>query len=109
MPVCPRAGGVGPCELVNHLVMIDFVAISGSLDNRVAEYVDHLHENFVTPCVVRDGAYLPLEQPGYSAEMRADSLATYAFPEGGYWSGQASLGVHTGGPAQVGLPQVTVP
>ena len=86
VPVCPHAGGVGLCELVNHLVMIDFIAISGSTDDRVAEYVDHLHEHFVTPCIVRDAAYTLPSQPGYSAEIKAESLATYAFPDGSYWS-----------------------
>ncbi|HEX2855929.1 MAG TPA: enolase C-terminal domain-like protein [Propionibacteriaceae bacterium] len=86
VPVCPHAGGVGLCELVNHLVMIDFVAISGSTADRVAEYVDHLHEHFVTPCVVRDAAYTLPTKPGYSAEIRAESLETFAFPDGSYWS-----------------------
>ncbi len=86
VPVCPHAGGVGLCELVNHLVMIDFIAVSGSTDDRVAEYVDHLHEHFVSPCVVRDAAYTLPTEPGYSAEIKADSLAAYAFPDGTYWS-----------------------
>lgn len=69
-PVCPHAGGVGLCELVNHLVMIDYVAVSGPVEGRVAEFVDHLHEHFVDPCIVENGAYTLPEAPGYSAEMK---------------------------------------
>ncbi len=106
VPVCPHAGGVGLCELVNHLVMIDFVAISGSTENRVAEYVDHLHEHFVVPCEVRDAAYTVPHQPGYSAEMKPQSLETFAFPGGTYWSGLAVTGTLGDGrePQGLGLP-----
>jgi L-fuconate dehydratase len=80
VPVCPHAGGVGLCELVQHLSAVDYIAVSGDLTDRVIEYVDHLHEHFVSPVVVEDGRYrLPLE-PGYSAEMRAESLEAYRFP-----------------------------
>lgn len=89
VPVCPHAGGVGLCELVQHLAIFDYVAVSGSLDRRVTEYVDHLHEHFVDPCVVRDGAYVLPDMPGYSAEMHRESLQTYRFPDGTYWSAQA--------------------
>ncbi len=109
VPVCPHAGGVGLCELVNHLVMIDFVAVSGSTDGRVAEYVDHLHEHFVTPCVVSHGAYTLPDQPGYSAELTAESLATYAFPEGRYWSQQVPASGLGGVGLPVVLPQVAIP
>ncbi len=88
VPVCPHAGGVGLCELVQHLSVIDFVAVSGTKQNRVVEYVDHLHEHFVDPCVVKDAAYLLPTAPGYSAQMHADSVATYRFPDGAYWSQQ---------------------
>jgi L-alanine-DL-glutamate epimerase-like enolase superfamily enzyme len=91
VPVCPHAGGVGLCELVQHLAIFDYVAVSASLDRRVTEYVDHLHEHFVDPCVVRDGAYVLPTAPGYSAEMHADSLETYAFPTGTYWASHAVL------------------
>ena len=77
LPVCPHAGGVGLCEYVQHLSMIDFLCFSGTTEGRVAEYVDHLHEHFVDPCVVRDGAYLPPIAPGYSIEMRPESLRRY--------------------------------
>ncbi|MFD3406548.1 L-fuconate dehydratase [Kribbella sp. NPDC058693] len=86
VPVCPHAGGVGLCELVQHLAIFDYVAVSGSLDRRVTEYVDHLHEHFVDPCVVRAGAYVLPDAPGYSAEMHRESLQTYRFPDGAYWS-----------------------
>ncbi|RNL85297.1 enolase C-terminal domain-like protein [Halostreptopolyspora alba] len=84
-PVCPHAGGVGLCELVNHLVMIDHIAVSGPVEGRVAEYVDHLHEHFVDPCVVRDGAYTLPTAPGYSSEMMPQSLAAWAWPDGAEW------------------------
>lgn len=86
VPVCPHAGGVGLCELVQHLSIFDYVAVSGSLENRVTEYVDHLHEHFVDPCIVHNGAYVLPTQPGYSAQMFHDSVAEYTFPTGRYWS-----------------------
>ncbi|MEQ4716966.1 L-fuconate dehydratase [Nonomuraea sp. B19D2] len=86
VPVCPHAGGVGLCELVQHLSIFDYVAVSGSLENRVTEYVDHLHEHFVDPCVVRNGAYVLPDQPGYSARMHDATLETFTFPGGGYWA-----------------------
>ena len=89
VPVCPHAGGVGLCELVQHLSIIDFLVVSGSTDGRVAEYVDHLHEHFVDPCVVEGAAYRLPTQPGYSAQMHQASLATYAYPGGTYWSAGA--------------------
>ena len=90
VPVCPHAGGVGLCELVQHLAIFDYVAVSGSLDRRVTEYVDHLHEHFVDPCVVRNGAYVLPDAPGYSAEMYRESLETYSFPDGSYWASRAA-------------------
>ena len=89
VPVCPHAGGVGLCELVQHLAIFDYIAVSGSLDRRVTEYVDHLHEHFVDPCVVRNGAYELPTAPGYSAEMHRESLQTYQFPDGTYWAARA--------------------
>ncbi|WP_235425506.1 L-fuconate dehydratase [Croceibacterium mercuriale] len=79
LPVCPHAGGVGLCEYVQHLAMIDYVAIAGSKAGRVVEYVDHLHEHFVDPCEVRHAAYWPPEAPGFSIEMKRDSIETYRF------------------------------
>jgi L-fuconate dehydratase len=86
VPVCPHAGGVGLCELVQHLSIFDYVAVSGSLDGRVTEFVDHLHEHFIEPCIVENGAYVLPTQPGYSAEMFEASVAEYSFPNGAYWS-----------------------
>jgi L-fuconate dehydratase len=91
VPVCPHAGGVGLCELVQHLSVIDYLVISGSLEGRVTEYVDHLHEHFVDPCVVEDAAYVLPTRPGYSAEMHTESLAVYAYPDGSYWASRPSL------------------
>jgi L-fuconate dehydratase len=85
VPVCPHAGGVGLCELVQHLSMFDFVAVSGSMDDRVIEYVDHLHEHFTDPVVIRDGRYVPPAAPGFSATMRPESLAAYSYPDGPIW------------------------
>jgi L-fuconate dehydratase len=86
VPVCPHAGGVGLCELVQHLSIFDYVAVSGSLENRVTEFVDHLHEHFVDPCIVENGAYRLPSKPGYSAEIFESSLAEFAFPNGSYWA-----------------------
>ncbi|MFD4324369.1 L-fuconate dehydratase [Nocardioides sp. NPDC058538] len=86
VPVCPHAGGVGLCELVQHLSVFDYVAVSGTLEDRVTEYVDHLHEHFTDPCIVEDGAYRLPARPGYSAEMHPESVATYAYPNGSYWA-----------------------
>ena len=79
VPVCPHAGGVGLCEYVQHLSMIDYLCISGSMENRVIEYVDHLHEHFVDPCIIRDAAYMPPQAPGFSITMKPESLDAYRF------------------------------
>jgi L-fuconate dehydratase len=86
VPVCPHAGGVGLCELVQHLSIFDYVAVSGSLEGRVTEFVDHLHEHFVDPCIVKNGAYVLPNQPGYSAEMFDASVAEFSFPNGTFWA-----------------------
>lgn len=85
VPVCPHAGGVGLCEYVQHLSLFDYIAVSASLDNRVAEYVDHLHEHFVAPVVMNGDRYMPPTVPGFSIEMKAESLARYEFPFGEAW------------------------
>jgi L-fuconate dehydratase len=90
VPVCPHAGGVGLCEYVNHLIMVDYVRIGASLENRVAEYVDHLHEHFENPVVVRNGHYMPPTAPGYSSTMKPASLAEYRFPDGPVWQARRS-------------------
>jgi len=82
LPVWPHAGGVGLCEYVQHLSMIDYLVVSGSKDGRVIEYVDHLHEHFLEPCVIRNAAYMPPKLPGFSIEMKADSIATNRFAQG---------------------------
>jgi len=78
-PVWPHAGGVGLCEYVQHLSMIDYLVVSGSREGRVIEYVDHLHEHFVDPCVIRNAAYMPPVRPGFSIEMKPASIAAYTF------------------------------
>jgi L-fuconate dehydratase len=93
VPICPHAGGVGLCELVQHLSIFDYVAVSGSLDGRMIEYVDHLHEHFVDPVVIRDGRYRAPTRPGYSAEMLPDSLIRHRYPDGVVWAGEAGLAV----------------
>jgi len=85
VPVCPHAGGVGLCEYVQHLSLFDYVAVSADLTDRVIEYVDHLHEHFVDPVVMRDGRYVPPAAPGYSAELKYDSLERHRFPDGAAW------------------------
>lgn len=79
LPVWPHAGGVGLCEYVQHLSMIDYITVSGTKEGRVIEYVDHLHEHFVDPCVVEDAAYMPPSRPGFSIEMKPESIAEYTF------------------------------
>jgi L-fuconate dehydratase len=86
VPVCPHAGGVGLCEMVQHLSMFDYVAVSGTRQDRVIEYVDHLHEHFVDPVRLRDGNYLAPTTPGLSAQMRPESLTEYAYPDGPVWT-----------------------
>lgn len=82
VPVCPHAGGVGLCEFVQHLSMVDFVAVSGTWENRVCEFVDHLHEHFVEPCRIRQGRYLAPELPGHSTEMHQASRRQFAYRAG---------------------------
>jgi L-fuconate dehydratase len=79
LAVCPHAGGVGLCEYVQHLSMIDYLCFSGTHEGRVTEYVDHLHEHFVHPCVIRNAAYMPPAAPGFSIEMKPESRRQYAF------------------------------
>jgi len=85
IPVCPHAGGVGLCEYVQHLAMIDFISISGSLENRIVEYVDHLHEHFINPVIIKNGNYMPPLSAGYSITMKRSSIAAYNFPLGEIW------------------------
>ncbi|MBA3038093.1 MAG: L-fuconate dehydratase [Alphaproteobacteria bacterium] len=79
LPVWPHAGGVGLCEYVQHLSMIDYIAVSGTKQGRVIEYVDHLHEHFIDPCRIENAAYMPPTLPGFSIEMKTESIARYRF------------------------------
>jgi len=90
VPVCPHAGGVGLCEYVQHLAMFDYIAVSASFDDRIVEWVDHLHEHFRDPAVVRAGRYLAPTAPGYSIEILSESLDQYEFPHGPAWRGGPS-------------------
>lgn len=85
VPVCPHAGGVGLCEYVQHLAMIDYVCVSGTLENRICEYSGHLHEHFFDPVVMQNGRYMPATAPGYSITMKPESIAEYEFPGGSAW------------------------
>lgn len=83
LPVWPHAGGVGLCEYVQHMSMIDYIAITGKKDSKRIEYVDHLHEHFLEPCNVQNGAYMAPSFPGFSIEMKPQSIADYTFsPKG---------------------------
>jgi len=86
VPVCPHAGGVGLCELVQHLSMFDYLALSGTTENRVIEYVDHLHQHFTDPVVIRNGHYAAPTAPGFSASMYPASIADYTYPDGAFWA-----------------------
>ena len=85
VPVCPHAGGVGLCEYVQHLAMIDYIAVSGSLENRLCEFAGHLHEHFLDPVVMKSGRYTVPTTPGYSITMKPSSIAEYTFPYGAAW------------------------
>lgn len=92
VPVCPHAGGVGLCELVQHLSMFDYVALTGTTENRVIEYVDHLHDHFIDPVELREGHYMAPTAPGFSATMRAESLAEFTYPDGAFWVADLAQG-----------------
>jgi L-fuconate dehydratase len=86
VPVCPHAGGVGLCEYVQHLAIFDYIAVSGSLEGRTCEFVDHLHEHFVHPVRLANGRYLAPPEPGYSGEIKPASLRRFAYPVGNAWA-----------------------
>ncbi|WP_374204198.1 enolase C-terminal domain-like protein [Streptomyces sp. HPF1205] len=98
VPVCPHAGGVGLCELVQHLAMFDYLAVSGTVQDRAIEFVDHLHEHFTDPVTISDGHYLAPTAAGFSARMHRGSLTRYAYPHGEFWTADLS-----------GTPQATAP
>jgi L-fuconate dehydratase len=79
LPVWPHAGGVGLCEYVQHMSMIDYIAITGEKDSKRIEFVDHLHEHFLDPCVVRNGSYMAPSQPGFSIEIKPQTLIDFTF------------------------------
>ncbi|MGV1872454.1 L-fuconate dehydratase [Agrobacterium rosae] len=79
LPVWPHAGGVGLCEYVQHLSMIDYLVVSGTKEGRVIEYVDHLHEHFIEPCDIKDAAYMPPKMAGFSIEMKPETIEAYFF------------------------------
>jgi len=90
IPVCPHAGGVGLCEMVQHMAIFDFISVSCSLEGRIAEYVDHLHEHFVDPVQVSQGAYTVPDAPGYSTQLHSSTLAQFTYPKGSYWESHRS-------------------
>jgi L-fuconate dehydratase len=85
VPVCPHAGGVGLCEYVQHLSIFDYLRVSRSIEDRVIEYVGHLHEHFIDPVKIRRGHYMLPEAPGYSIEIFPESLSRYSYPDGAEW------------------------
>jgi L-fuconate dehydratase len=86
VPVCPHAGGVGLCEYVQHLSMFDYIAVSGTMDGRVTEFVDHLHEHFEEPVVIRRARYMPPVAPGYSITIKPESRRLHCYPDGPVWA-----------------------
>ncbi|XP_029082021.1 mitochondrial enolase superfamily member 1 isoform X1 [Monodon monoceros] len=85
IPVCPHAGGVGLCELVQHLIVFDFISVSASLKDRMCEYVDHLHEHFKYPVIIKKASYMPPKDAGYSTEMKEESVKKHQYPDGEVW------------------------
>ena len=97
VPVCPHAGGVGLCEYVQHLSMFDYIAVSGTMEGRVIEYVDHLHEHFEDPVTIWRGRYMPPVKPGYSITIREASRSAFRFPDGPVWTAErAERGMRAG-------------
>ncbi|XP_043284152.1 mitochondrial enolase superfamily member 1-like isoform X2 [Venturia canescens] len=93
IPVCPHAGGVGLCEMVQHLQMWDFVCLSGTTENRMIEFVDQQHEHFVCPAVVQNAHYIAPKAPGYSTELREESILDYQYPTGRKWQSMFEEGI----------------
>jgi L-fuconate dehydratase len=89
VPICPHAGGVGLCEYVQHLSMFDYLAVAGTMGGRVTEFVDHLHEHFEDPVIIRNARYMPPATPGYSITIKPASRHQYRFPDGPVWSGDS--------------------
>ncbi|MBB5319436.1 enolase C-terminal domain-like protein [Tunturibacter empetritectus] len=93
VPVCPHAGGVGLCEFVQHLSAFDYLRVSRTMQDRVIEYVDHLHEHFADPVRIRRGHYLMPQTPGYSIQVKQDCLERYSFPDGEAWASLTQMPV----------------
>lgn len=93
VPVCPHAGGVGLCEMVQHLQMWDFISLSGTSENRVIEYVDQQHEHFEDPTNVQNAHYMPPKVPGYSTKFRKESIMKYEYPNGTEWQRMFNQGI----------------
>lgn len=104
VPVCPHAGGVGLCEHVQHLAIFDYVRVGASFEDRVVEYVDHLHEHFEDPVVIEDGRYRAPRSAGYSTRMRAESVERYSYPDGPVWTRAAGESKATGGAGATANP-----
>lgn len=85
IPVCPHAGGIGLCEMVQHLQMWDFISLSGTTTDRVIEYVDQQHEHFENPVQLRNACYMPPIAPGYSTKLKNDCISNYIYPDGTEW------------------------
>lgn len=94
VPVCPHAGGVGLCEYVQHISIFDYLCVGASLEDRILEYVDHLHEHFIDPVVIRNGRYMAPSKPGYSIAMRPESLEEFEYPNGSAWATRVPLPAH---------------
>jgi L-fuconate dehydratase len=88
LPVCPHAGGVGLCEMVQHLAMFDYVAVGGENQDRIVEFVDHLHEHFVVPTEIKSARYMPPVKAGAGAQMFDKSVSDFTYPDGPEWIGQ---------------------
>uniref|UniRef100_T1IW37 Mandelate racemase/muconate lactonizing enzyme C-terminal domain-containing protein n=1 Tax=Strigamia maritima TaxID=126957 RepID=T1IW37_STRMM len=93
VPVCPHAGGVGLCELVQHLMFFDYICITGTTENRMIEYVDHLHQHFQDPVVISNACYMAPKNAGYSASILDESLSNYEYPSGAKWQEMFSKGI----------------
>jgi L-fuconate dehydratase len=98
VPVCPHAGGVGLCEHVQHFSAVDYIAVSGTLEDRITEFADHLHEHFVHPVRMKDGRYVLPDAPGLGVELVRQSLEDHRFPDGAVWRARLDAGddVHAG-------------
>ena len=93
VPVCPHAGGVGLCEMVQHLQMWDFVSLSGTTDKRIIEFVDQQHDQFINPVEIRNARYIAPNAPGYSTELKDETALDYEYPIGRKWQSMFAEGL----------------